>query len=134
VEFVRLCIHVTQHELFDDPCERADDERHDRERGPEIRRPLQRLIAQVRAEQIERTVREIHEAQQAEHDRQAHRQQEVQHAHADAVDDLQQIDVHGFRIGKEEERWSARSGRERGRRVTRACSRSCRRAGTTARS
>jgi hypothetical protein len=40
-------------------------------------------------------MREIDEAQQAEDDRQAHRQQEVEHADAHAIGDLQQIDVHG---------------------------------------
>jgi hypothetical protein len=60
-------------------------------------RPLHRLITEVRAEQVERPMREVDEAQQAEDDRQAHRQQEVQHSHSDAVDDLQEINVHGVR-------------------------------------
>jgi hypothetical protein len=76
------------------PAERAHGQRRESSDHQKLS-PSGHLVAEVGAQQVEGAVREIHEAQQAEDDRQAHGQQEVQHADADAVDDLQQIDVHG---------------------------------------
>ncbi len=88
VEFVRLGVHVAQHQLFGEPAQGAHHQRHHRQREPEAQAPARHLVAEIRAQQVERAVREVHEAQQAEHDGQADRQQEIQHADADPVDDL----------------------------------------------
>jgi hypothetical protein len=97
VELVRLGVHAAQQQLLGQPAERAHEQRHQHQRGPEVEAPLHGLEAQVGAQQIESAVREVHEAQQAEHDGQANGQQEIQHADADSVDGLEQVDGHGRR-------------------------------------
>jgi len=88
VEFMRLGVHAAQQQLLGQPAQRAHEERHQQQRQPEVQAPLKGLEAEVGAQQVEGPVREVHEAQQAEHDGQADRQQEIQHADADSVDGL----------------------------------------------
>ena len=91
---MRLRVDIAKHHLFREPCQRADDDGRQDERRPEVQAELERLEAQVGAKRVERTVGKVHEAQETEDDRQAYCQQEVEHPDANAIDDLQQIDVH----------------------------------------
>ena len=88
VKLVGRCIHVAQEQLLRGPTNRANHQRHYHQSQPEAHAPSRHLVAKIRSYQIEGPMREVHESQQTKNNGQAHRQQEIQHADADPIDDL----------------------------------------------
>jgi hypothetical protein len=78
---------VTEHLMLKQQAECTDDDEHDREREEPVARRLDHPEADVAAQQIERAVGEVDVAHQAEHQREAGRDEKVERPERDAGQD-----------------------------------------------
>ena len=90
---MRHGIGVAQQQPLGDDGEHRCNQRA-KQQGPQHRaREHADDIGRIRRHEIERAMREVHEAHQAEDHRQSDRQQEVDHPDADAVEQLEDEDL-----------------------------------------
>ena len=85
-------VEVTQQQPFDDGAKECDAECREQRRGPEPLggwlQPLYRLPGEIGAEHVERAVREIEDAHDAENKREARGDQEQEHCGGQAAHEL----------------------------------------------
>ena len=87
-----LAVEMAKEEALDQPTERGDEqcaaERGEPEAPARDAQPLHQLERRVRAQHVERAVREVEHAQHAEDQRQPGRDQEQEHRGREAADAL----------------------------------------------
>ena len=85
-------VDAAQQQRLDQPRQRRHAKRRQRQSEPEARAVAGGLVGEIGAQHIKGAMREIDEAQQPEDDAEADREQEIDHAEPEAVEDLEQID------------------------------------------
>ena len=100
MEFMWQLVDVTQQCFFRKPGQHADHQRRQQQGPPEAESHGNQLETEIRTQQKESAMRKVDETQQAEHDTESDRHQEIQHPDTDTIDDLKQIDAHAAPILK----------------------------------
>ena len=86
-------IDAFDQQALDRPGQGGHHQRGDQQRQPEAAGDGHGGVAQVGAKQKERTMGEVDEVEQAENDRQAYGDEEVDHPQAQAVEQLEQVQI-----------------------------------------
>ena len=90
---MRQVVDALDQQALDRPGQRRHHQRCDQQGQPEVAGNGHGGVAQVGAQQEERAVGEVDEVEQAENDRQAHGDEEVDHSQAQAVEQLEQVQI-----------------------------------------
>ena len=88
VERVRQLVDAAQQHRLGQRRECGDDHCCHGHGNPEAEAALHHVVSEIRPEQIERAMSEVHELKQAEDNAQAHGKQKIEHAEPDAVEHL----------------------------------------------
>ncbi|MCY1437551.1 hypothetical protein D9M71_537170 [compost metagenome] len=90
---MRQVVDAFDQQALDRPGQRGHHQWRNQQREPEVAGDGHGGVAQVGAQQEKRAVGEVDEVEQAENDRQAHGDEEVDHPQAQAVEQLEQVQI-----------------------------------------